>query len=66
MSLALSAERQSLLDSGHALIRNPEFWWAVGVLLLATAGALLVRRALSQGLVDRLEQSGEYSSAIWP
>jgi len=33
----------------------------VGVLLLAAAGAILVHRALSQGLLDRSEQSAEYS-----
>lgn len=61
MSLALPVELQTLLDRGHALIRDPESWWAVGVLLLAAAGAVLVHRALNQGLLDRSEQRAEYS-----
>ena len=61
MSLALPVAFQTLLDRGHALIQDPESWWAVGVLLLAAAAAVLVHRALSQGLLERSEQSAEYS-----
>lgn len=61
MSLALPAEFLTLLDAGLAVIRNPGFWWELGVLGLAAAGALLVHRTLKQSLVVRSEQSAEYT-----
>jgi len=59
MSLTLPADLQALLGSWQTLILEPRFWWEVGVLGLAAAGALLVRRVLSQGLAQRSEQSAE-------
>jgi hypothetical protein len=61
MSLALPVEFQTLLDDGFALIGDPGFWWEIGVLVLAAAGALLVHRTLSQSLAARSEQSAEYT-----
>ncbi|MHB1213997.1 MAG: mechanosensitive ion channel family protein [Thiobacillus sp.] len=61
MPLALSVEFQTLLDDGLALIGAPGFWWEIGVLLLAAAGALLVHRTLSRSLVVRSEKSAEYT-----
>ncbi|MBW8306310.1 MAG: mechanosensitive ion channel [Thiobacillus sp.] len=61
MSLALPVEFQTLLDSGLALVGDLEFWWEIGVLLLAAAGALLVHRTLSQSLVARAEDGAEYT-----
>ena len=61
MSLALPVEFQTLLDSGRALIGDLGFWWELGVLLLAAAGALLVHRTLSQSLVARAEDGAEYT-----
>jgi small-conductance mechanosensitive channel len=61
MPFELPFNFQSLLDTGLALIRNPELWWELGVLLLAATGALLVHRALSQGLTARTEESTEYT-----
>jgi small-conductance mechanosensitive channel len=49
------------MESGLALIRDPGFWWELGVLLLAATGALLVHRALSQSLATRTEESTEYT-----
>lgn len=46
MPLSFPADLQTLLDSARALIRDPGFWWEVGVLVLAAAGALLVHRTL--------------------
>ncbi len=59
MSFALPADFQALFGAWQTLIRDPLFWWEVAVLVLAAAGALLVRRALSQGLADRTEQGAE-------
>jgi small-conductance mechanosensitive channel len=61
MSLALPVDLQTLLDGAHALIRDPGFWWEVGVLLLAAAGALLVHRTIGQGLAARTEGGDEYT-----
>jgi small-conductance mechanosensitive channel len=61
MSLALPVDLQTLLDGAHALIRDPGFWWEVGVLLLAAAGAFLVHRTIGQGLAARTEGGDEYT-----
>ena len=61
MSLTLPADIQALLGSWQALIRGPFFWWEVVVLILAATGAVLVHRALSQGLLERTEKSTEYT-----
>ena len=61
MPLALPVEFQTLLDSAYVPLRDPQGWWAIGVLLLAAAGAMLVHRALSKVLLSRSEQSTEYS-----
>ena len=41
---------QILLNHGRALIHDPGFWWQLAVLVLAAAGALLVRRTMNQSL----------------
>lgn len=49
-----------LLDTLQARLHNPSFWWELGVLLLAAAGALMVDRTLGKSLGERSEQSPEY------
>jgi small-conductance mechanosensitive channel len=61
MPPVLSTDPQTLFDTWSTLIQAPEFWWEVGVLVLAAVGAWLVHRALSQGLETRTEQSTEYA-----
>jgi small-conductance mechanosensitive channel len=61
MSLALPADLQTLLEGGRALIRDPGFWWEVGVVVLAAAGAFLVHRTLGQSLAARTEGGDEYA-----
>jgi len=61
MPFALPVDLQTLLDSAHALIRDPGFWWEIGVLLLAAVGAFLVHRTLGQGLAVRTEGGDEYT-----
>jgi small-conductance mechanosensitive channel len=61
MPPTLPVDLQTLFDTWSALIQAPQFWWEVGVLVLAAAGALLVHRVLSQGLEARTEQSTEYA-----
>ncbi len=61
MSLTLPADLQALFGSWYALIQTPLFWWEVVVLILAATGAVLVHRALSQGLLDRTDKSTEYT-----
>ena len=61
MPFALPVDLQTLLDSAHALIRDPGFWWEIGVLLLAAVGAFLVHRTLAQGLAARTEGGDEYT-----
>jgi small-conductance mechanosensitive channel len=61
MSLALPADLQALFGSWYTFVRNPLFWWEVVVLVLAATGAVLVHRALSQGLVERTEKSADFT-----
>lgn len=61
MSLALPADLQTLLEGARALIRDPGFWWEVGVVVLAAAGAFLVHRTLGQSLAARTEGGDEYA-----
>ncbi|MFO7541924.1 MAG: mechanosensitive ion channel [Thiobacillus sp.] len=61
MSLTIPPDFQTALGNMLALIHDPLFWWEVGVLVLAAAGALLVHRVLSQGLVARTEQHAEFA-----
>lgn len=61
MPLPLPEDIQVLLENWLILIRHPLFWWEVGALILALAGALMVRRSLSLSLAARIEASGEYS-----
>ncbi len=61
MTLALPAELQTLFGSWYALIQTPLFWWEVVVLILAATGAVLVHRALSQGLLDRTDPATQYT-----
>jgi small-conductance mechanosensitive channel/lipid-A-disaccharide synthase-like uncharacterized protein len=61
MSLPLPDNLQAFFGSWHAVIGDPAFWWEVAVLILAAAGAVLVHRALSKGLVDLSQQSADYS-----
>lgn len=59
MSLPLPENLHFLFDNWQAILHDTQFWWEVGVLLLAAAGALLVHRVLSQSLVDLSEQNAE-------
>ena len=59
MPLALPADLQSLINTGRALIQDPQFWWEVGVLMLAVAGASLVHHTLGQMLAARSEGDAE-------
>jgi len=61
MSLAFPIELQTLFGGWYELVQSSVFWWEMGVLALAAAGALVVHRALSQGLATRTEQSAEYA-----
>ncbi|MHB1084958.1 MAG: mechanosensitive ion channel family protein [Thiobacillus sp.] len=61
MTLTLPADLQTLFGSWYALIQTPLFWWEVVVLILAATGAVLVHRALSQGLLERTDKSTEYT-----
>ncbi len=61
MSFALPADVQAVLVTWRTLVQDPMVWWEVGVLVLAAAGALLVHRVLSQGLLERTEQNTEYA-----
>jgi small-conductance mechanosensitive channel len=59
MNLPLPDNLQFLFDNWQAILQDAQFWWEVGVLLLAAAGAVLVHRVLSQSLVDLSEQNVE-------
>ncbi len=59
MPLALPADLQSLINTARALIQDPQFWWEVGVLMLAVAGASLVHHTLGQMLAARSEGGAE-------
>jgi small-conductance mechanosensitive channel len=61
MTLALPFDFQALSDGAHALISDPGFWWEVGVLLLAAAGAWMVHRTLGSGLAARTEGGEDYT-----
>jgi small-conductance mechanosensitive channel len=61
MSLTLPIDFQTLLDSGYALIGSAAFWWEIGALVLAAAGALLVHRTLRQSLTVPEEAGTEYT-----
>ena len=61
MSFTLPADVQAVLVTWRTLVQDPMVWWEVGVLVLAAAGALLVHRVLSQGLLERTEQNTEYA-----
>ena len=49
----LSWHPDALIEAGQALLRNPHFWWQVGVLGLAAICAWLVDRALNRSLLAR-------------
>jgi len=51
----LNLEPDALLAAGRALLGDPNFWWQIGVLGLAAAGAWLVHRTLNQSLLARAE-----------
>lgn len=61
MPLDLPIDLSALFNTGRSLIRDPGFWWEVGVLILAAAGALLVHRTLRHGLAARTEGGNEYT-----
>ena len=61
MTLALPFDFQALSDGAHGLISDPGFWWQVGVLLLAAAGAWMVHRTLGQSLAARTEGGEDYT-----
>lgn len=45
----------ALLDAGRGLLRDPDFWWQVGIVGLAAVGAWLVHRTIGQSLAVRAE-----------
>ena len=58
----LNLNPDALLKAAQALLRDPRFWWQVGVLGLAAAGAWLVHRTLTRSLLARAEAgSDEYA-----
>ncbi len=59
MSLPLPDNLQYLLTNWQAILQDARFWWEVGVLLLAAAGAALVHRVLGQSLVNLSAQNSE-------
>ena len=59
MSLPLPDNLQFLFDHWQSILQDAQFWWEVGVILLAAAGAALVHRVLGQSLVDLSEQNTE-------
>ena len=61
MQLDLPFDFQALLNGAHALIGDPGFWWEVGVLLLAAAGAWMVHRTLGESVAARTEGGEDYS-----
>ena len=61
MPFSLPDDIQQMLLSWQTLASSPLFWWQLGVLLLAAAGALMVQRTLSQSLTEQSEQSADYS-----
>ena len=61
MQPGLPFDFPALLNSADALIRDPGFWWEVGVLLLAAAGAWMVHRTLGEGLATRTEGGEDYT-----
>ncbi len=61
MPFSLSTDFQPLLAAWLARLQEAAYWWQVGVLLLAAAGALLVHRTLGESLTERSEESTEYA-----
>ncbi len=61
MSVAFLDDVRNQLDTWLALPMEPSFWWQVGVLLLAAAGALFVHRTLGQSLAERSQGSEEFA-----
>lgn len=59
MDVSLPDDVLALLDSWQALIHHPLFWWEVGALALAAAGALLVHSTLGQSLAQHNAQNRE-------
>lgn len=59
MNSPLPVDISSLLESILSQPRSPAFWWQLGMLVLAAAGALMVHRTLSQSLDLRTEGSEE-------
>lgn len=54
-----SFEPAALLQAGHGLLRAPHFWWQIGVLVLAAAGAWLVHRTLTRSLLARVDAGAD-------
>jgi len=61
MPFPLPDDLHNLLATGRGLLRDPFFWWQVGVLGLSAAGALLVHFTLSKSLTALSEESAEYA-----
>lgn len=61
MPVPLPDDSQSLLATWRGLLQEPFFWWQVGLLALAAAGAVMVHLTLSQSLTERSAQSSEYA-----
>lgn len=61
MPFELPADLQGYVRLGHDLVRHPDFWWQVVVLVLAAAGAALVHRTLSRTLSVEAEAGEDYT-----
>lgn len=55
------ADVQVLMDTAQSHLHNASFWWEVGILAAAAAGAWMVDRTLGRSLDEHSEQSEEYA-----
>lgn len=55
----LPLDPAALVDAGQALLLSPPFWWQVGVVALAAAGAWLVHRTLGHGLATQVKDDAD-------
>lgn len=55
----LPLDPAALVDAGRALLLSPHFWWQIGVVALAAAGAWLVHRTLGHGLATQVEDDAD-------
>ncbi len=61
MPLPLPADFEALLTIWQSRVHASSFWWQVVALVLAAAGAMVVQRALNQGLTDQSERNTEFA-----